>query len=87
MAHGDIKKLRASIFRTSEYRAGDEIIFQHAGLLAGRVERVTFNGRKVRYEVSAVLTFDIPESAIVGREADVFGETDEKGGCKARDRR
>lgn len=80
MAHGDIDKLRASLFRTSEYRAGDEIIFQHAGLLAGRVERVTFNGRKVRYQVSAVLTFDVPESAVVGRGADVLGEAEGKGG-------
>ena len=87
MAHGDIKKLRASIFRTSEYRAGDEIMFQHEGLLTGRVERVTFTGRKVRYTVSAVLTFDVPESVIVGREADVLGEADEKGECTAKDRR
>jgi hypothetical protein len=88
VAHGDIKRLRDCIFRTSEYRAGDEIMFQHAGLLAGRVERVTFCGRKVRYEVTAVLTFDVPESAVVGREADVLGEGEEKGGIeRARGRR
>ena len=87
MAHGDIKKLRASIFRTSEYRAGDEIVFQHEGLLTGRVERVTFTGRKVRYEVSASLTFDVPESAIIGRESDVLSEVEPKGGCTAKDRR
>ena len=70
MAHGDVKR---------RYAAGDEIVFQHAGLLMGRVERVRFDGRKVRYQVSAVLTFDVPESAIIGREADVLGESDEKG--------
>jgi hypothetical protein len=80
MAHGDIQKLRACIFRTSEYRAGDEIIFQHAGLLAGTVERVTFSGRKVRYEVSAVLTFDVPESCVIGLCGDVIGKPEEKGG-------
>lgn len=88
MTHGDREKLRASIFRASEYRAGDELIFQHAGLLTGRVERVTFTGRKVRYTVSAVLTFDVLESAVVGREADVLGECEQKGGIKrARGRR
>ena len=76
MAHGDIKKLRASLFRSSEYMAGDEVVFQHEGLLTGRVERVTFTGRKVRYQVFAVLTFDVPESAIVGRESDVLGESE-----------
>ena len=78
MAHGDIKRLRASIFRTSEYRAGDEIIFTHAGLLTGRVERVTFTGRKVCYQVSAVLTFDVPESGFVGRESEILGDAEEK---------
>ena len=87
MAYGDREKFRACIFRTSEYRAGDEIIFQHEGLLTGRVERVTFNGRKVRYEVRAVLTFDVPESAIIGRESDVLGVTEKKGECTAKDRR
>ena len=80
MAHGDRDRLRAGLFRASEYAAGDEVIFQHAGLLAGRVERVTFTGRKVRYEVTASLTFDIPESAIVGLCGDVIGETGEQGG-------
>ena len=88
MAHGDIERLRASIFRASEYMAGDEIIFNHAGLLTGRVERVTFTGRKVRYQVRAVLTFDVPESAVVGRESEVLGETEEKGDIeRARGRR
>ena len=88
MAQGDRDRLRASIFRMSEYRAGDEIIFQHAGLLTGRVERVTFQGRKVRYEVRAVLTFDVPESCVVGRESEVIGETEEKGDIeRARGRR
>lgn len=88
MAHDDIEKLRASIFRSSEYRAGDEILFQHAGLLTGRVKRVTFTGRKVRYEVSAVLTFDVPESCVVGRESEIVGGTEEKGGIeRARGRR
>ena len=88
MAHGDREKLRACIFRCSEYRAGDEIVFTHAGLLTGRVERVTFTGRKVRYQVSAVLTFDVPESAVVGRESEIVGESEEKGGLKrARGRR
>ncbi len=86
MAHGDIQKLRASIFRTSEYAAGDEVMFQHAGLLAGRVERVNFCGRKVRYTVTATLTFDVPESAVVGRESDVLGETEQKGGTLKRAR-
>ncbi len=82
MAHGDIDRLRACLFRASEYCAGDEILFEHAGLLSGRVERVTFTGRKVRYTVSATLTFDVPESAIVGREAEVTVDVEEKGGRK-----
>jgi hypothetical protein len=80
MAHGRIDKLRACLFRASLYAAGDEILFGHAGLLSGTVERVTFSGRKVRYTVSATLTFDVPESAIVGREAEMMIDAEEKGG-------
>ena len=61
------------------YITGDEIVFQHAGLLAGRVERVTADGCKVRYEVCAVLIFDIPESVIIGRESEILGGTEEEG--------
>jgi hypothetical protein len=80
MAHDGINRLRASLFRTSRYAAGDEILFEHAGLLSGTVERVTFSGRKVRYTVSATLTFDVPESLILGRESDVTADAEEKGG-------
>ena len=66
----------------TRYVAGDEIVFQHAGLLAGRVVCVRLDGCKMRYEVRAVLTFDVPESAIIGRESDVFGETEPKGGIE-----
>ena len=84
MAHGDRERLWACLFRTSEYMAGDEILFNHAGLLSGRVERVRFEGRKVCYEVRVVLTFDVPESCVVGRESQVLGETEEKGGADTR---
>ena len=80
--------VKSSVNFMTEYCADDEVVFSFEGLLVGRVERVTFNGRKVRYEVSAVLTLDVPESAIIGREADVLGETEEKGGIeRARDTR
>jgi hypothetical protein len=68
----------SSVNFTTEYRAGDEVLFTYEGLLAGRVERVTFTGRKVRYEVTATLTFDVPESAVVGRESELLG-TPERG--------
>lgn len=78
---------KSSVHFTSDFRAGDEIMFQHAGLLSGRVERVTFTGQRVRYEVTATLTFDVPESAIVGRESEILGGVEQKGECKARGRR
>lgn len=68
MAHGDIKR---------QYAAGDEVVFEYAGLLTGRVERVTLTACKVRYQVIATFTFDVPESAIVGLEKKIVGEINE----------
>lgn len=65
--------------RGMTYRVGDEIIFQHSGLLAGRVVCVRFDGCRARYEVAAVLTFDVPEVAIIGLESDVIGAAEEEG--------
>ncbi len=66
MAHGDIEKLRASLFRTSEYRAGDEVMFTFEGVLVGTVRRVRFEGRKVRYEVTLAVECEVPEACVVG---------------------
>lgn len=59
------------------YKTGAEVVFQHAGILVGRVERMLFDGERVRYEVSAVLTFDVPEPEIVGGMAEIIGTADE----------
>ncbi len=61
----------------NEYRAGDEVLFKFNGLLLGTVERVRFDGCKVRYQLTLNLECDVPEGQIVGTH-------DEKGEAAGR---
>jgi hypothetical protein len=63
---------KTNVCEMSEHRAGDEVMFQHAGLLSGRVERVRFRGGRPVYTVTATLTFEVPGAAVVGRESDIL---------------
>lgn len=62
--------LRDNIFHMSHYIVGDEIAFKFEGILFGTVERVEFQGRKVRYHVSLNLSFDVPDSLVVTLDND-----------------
>ena len=54
--------------RMSRYAAGDEVLFQHEGLTPATVERVEFDGPRVRYVVRVSLVCEVPERLIVSLE-------------------
>lgn len=60
-------KRQTNACQVSEFRGGDEVLFKFEGLLVGRVERVQFDGGKVRYELTLAAECEVPESLIVGR--------------------
>jgi hypothetical protein len=67
----------------SEFMAGDVVLFQFAGLLTGRVNRVRFHGRKVTYQMTVAVECEVPASAVIGRESEVLGAQEcEEGGSR-----
>lgn len=53
---------------TSDFMAGDEILFQFEGCVPGTVESVTFDRGRVRYRVRVSLVCEVPERLVVGHE-------------------
>jgi hypothetical protein len=58
-------KKKSNVCFMSRFRAGDEVLFRFDGLLPGKVERVSFEGRKVRYQLTLTLECEVPDSLIV----------------------
>lgn len=56
-----------STYFTSQFKHGDEVAFQFSGLLTGTVKRVSFRGRKIRYEIEVTATFEVPASDVLMR--------------------
>jgi hypothetical protein len=53
---------------TSEYSAGDEVLFQFEWLASAVIESVKFDGRRVRYVVKVALECEVPERLVVSHE-------------------
>lgn len=52
----------------SQYRSGDEILFQFEGLAPATVERVKFDKSRVRYVVKVEIECEIPERLVLSLE-------------------
>lgn len=59
-------KPKTNACAASTYMAGHEVLFKFEGLLVGRVERVRFEGRKVRYQITLAADCEVPEGCVVG---------------------